>query len=117
MQYTRNDQAFQRGTFRVRGDVIDIFPAESDDQAIRIELFDEEVERLSFFDPLTGSNLGAVPRITVYPKTNYVTPRERILDAIEKSKRSLCNAVNISSRNINCWKSSVLLNVHNLILR
>ena len=70
MQYTRNDQAFQRGTFRVRGDVIDIFPAESDDQAIRIELFDEEVERLSFFDPLTGSNLGAVPRITVYPKTN-----------------------------------------------
>lgn len=117
MQYTRNDQAFQRGTFRVRGDVIDIFPAESDDQAIRIELFDEEVERLSFFDPLTGSNLGAVPRIAVYPKTNYVTPRERILDAIEKSKRSLCNAVNISSRNINCWKSSVLLNVHNLILR
>ena len=89
MQYTRNDQAFQRGTFRVRGDVIDIFPAESDDQAIRIELFDEEVERLSFFDPLTGSNLGAVPRITVYPKTNYVTPRERILDAIEKIKVEL----------------------------
>lgn len=89
MQYTRNDQAFQRGTFRVRGDVIDIFPAESDDQAIRIELFDEEVERLSFFDPLTGSNLGAVPRIAVYPKTNYVTPRERILDAIEKIKAEL----------------------------
>ena len=89
MQYTRNDQAFQRGTFRVRGDVIDIFPAESDDQAIRIELFDEEVERLSFFDPLTGSNLGAVPRITVYPKTNYATPRERILESIDKIKDEL----------------------------
>ena len=89
MQYTRNDQAFQRGTFRVRGDIIDIFPAESDDQAIRIELFDEEVERLSFFDPLTGSNLGAVPRITVYPKTNYATPRERILESIDKIKDEL----------------------------
>ncbi|PJG85878.1 excinuclease ABC subunit UvrB [Conservatibacter flavescens] len=89
LQYTRNDQAFQRGTFRVRGEVIDIFPAESDDRALRVELFDEEVERLSLFDPLTGANFGTVPRYTVYPKTHYVTPRERILDAIEKIKAEL----------------------------
>ncbi|MCI5762994.1 MAG: excinuclease ABC subunit B [Actinobacillus porcinus] len=89
LQYTRNDQAFQRGTFRVRGEVIDIFPAESDDQAVRIELFDDEIERLSLFDPLTGANFGAVPRFTVYPKTHYVTPRERILDSIEKIKAEL----------------------------
>ena len=89
LQYTRNDQAFQRGTFRVRGEVIDIFPAESDDRAIRIELFDDEIERLSLFDPLTGTSFGAVPRFTVYPKTHYVTPRERILDAIEKIKAEL----------------------------
>ncbi|TNH07577.1 excinuclease ABC subunit UvrB [Testudinibacter sp. TR-2022] len=89
LQYTRNDQAFQRGTFRVRGEIIDVFPAESDDVALRIELFDEEVERLSLFDPLTGHNFGAVPRYTVYPKTHYVTPRERILDAIEKIKIEL----------------------------
>ena len=75
---TRNDQAFQRGTFRVRGDVIDIFPAESDDQTIRIELFDEEVERLSFFDPLTGSNLGAVPRITVEPENQLCGRQESV---------------------------------------
>ncbi|OOF78416.1 excinuclease ABC subunit UvrB [Rodentibacter caecimuris] len=89
LQYTRNDQAFQRGTFRVRGEIIDIFPAESDDIAVRIELFDDEIERLSLFDPLTGHHLGAVPRYTVYPKTHYVTPRERILDAIEKIKAEL----------------------------
>lgn len=89
LQYTRNDQAFQRGTFRVRGEIIDIFPAESDDIAIRIELFDDEIERLSLFDPLTGHHLGTVPRYTVYPKTHYVTPRERILDAIEKIKGEL----------------------------
>ena len=89
LQYTRNDQAFQRGTFRVRGEVIDIFPAESDDRAVRIELFDDEIERLSLFDPLTGTSFGSVPRFTVYPKTHYVTPRERILDAIEKIKAEL----------------------------
>ena len=89
LQYTRNDQAFQRGTFRVRGEVIDIFPVESDDRAVRIELFDDEIERLSLFDPLTGTSFGAVPRFTVYPKTHYVTPRERILDAIEKIKAEL----------------------------
>lgn len=89
LQYTRNDQAFQRGTFRVHGDVIDIFPAESDDLAVRVELFDEEVERLSYFDPLTGATVEVVPRITVYPKTNYVTPRERILESIDKIKAEL----------------------------
>ncbi|MDH2998571.1 excinuclease ABC subunit B [Pasteurellaceae bacterium LFhippo2] len=89
IQYTRNDQAFQRGTFRVRGEVIDIFPAESDDIALRVELFDDEIENLSLFDPLTGHSLGRVPRYTVYPKTHYVTPRERILDAIENIKEEL----------------------------
>ncbi|WP_410686077.1 excinuclease ABC subunit UvrB [Avibacterium paragallinarum] len=89
LQYTRNDQAFQRGTFRVRGEIIDIFPAESDNQAIRIELFDDEIERLSLFDPLTGANFGAVPRYTIYPKTHYVTPRERILEAIDQIKIEL----------------------------
>ncbi|MGC6341828.1 excinuclease ABC subunit UvrB [Bisgaard Taxon 45] len=89
LQYTRNDQAFQRGTFRVRGEIIDIFPAESDDKAVRIELFDDEIERLSLFDPLTGTSFGTVPRYTIYPKTHYVTPRERILDAIEKIKQEL----------------------------
>ncbi|MDP8171005.1 excinuclease ABC subunit UvrB [Pasteurella skyensis] len=89
LQYSRNDQAFQRGTFRVRGEVIDIFPAESDDQALRVELFDDEIENLSLFDPLTGQTTGRVPRYTVYPKTHYATPRERILEAIEKIKAEL----------------------------
>ncbi|MFU2055231.1 excinuclease ABC subunit UvrB [Gallibacterium anatis] len=89
LQYTRNDHAFQRGTFRVHGEVIDIFPAESDDMALRVELFDEEIERLSLFDPLTNRSFGAVPRYTVYPKTHYVTPRERILEAIEQIKQEL----------------------------
>ncbi len=89
IQYTRNDQVFQRGTFRVRGEVIDVFPAESDEYALRIELFDQEVERLSLFDPLTGQINVTVPRFTVYPKTHYVTPRERILEAMEKIKLEL----------------------------
>ncbi|MDG6285734.1 excinuclease ABC subunit UvrB [Glaesserella parasuis] len=89
LQYTRNDQAFQRATFRVRGEVIDIFPAESDDVALRVELFDDEIENLSLFDPLTGHSLGRVPRYTIYPKTHYVTPRERILEAIEQIKKEL----------------------------
>ncbi|WP_150539713.1 excinuclease ABC subunit UvrB [Actinobacillus vicugnae] len=89
LQYTRNDQAFQRSTFRVRGEVIDIFPAESDEIALRVELFDDEIESLSLFDPLTGHSLGKVPRYTIYPKTHYVTPRERILEAIEQIKSEL----------------------------
>lgn len=89
LQYTRNDQAFQRSTFRVRGEVIDIFPAESDEIALRVELFDDEIENLSLFDPLTGHSLGRVPRYTIYPKTHYVTPRERILEAINQIKDEL----------------------------
>jgi excinuclease ABC subunit B len=91
LQYTRNDQVFQRSTFRVRGEVIDIFPAESDDYALRIELFDDEVERLSLFDPLTGQVQQVVPRFTIYPKTHYVTPRDRILEAIERIKVDLAD--------------------------
>ena len=91
LQYTRNDQAFQRGTFRVRGEVIDVFPAESDDIALRIELFDEEVERLSLFDPLTGHVESSIPRYTIYPKTHYVMPRERIVQAMEEIKDELAD--------------------------
>jgi excinuclease ABC subunit B len=84
LQYTRNDTDFHRGTYRVRGDVIDIFPAESSEEAIRIELFDEVVEHIAVFDPLTGAVLRPLPRITIYPKTHYVTPRETLLGAIER---------------------------------
>lgn len=89
LQYSRNDQVFQRGTFRVRGEVIDIFPAESDEIALRVELFDDEVERLSLFDPLTGHQISSVPRYTIYPKSHYVTPRERIVQAVEAIKVEL----------------------------
>ncbi|TNH88303.1 excinuclease ABC subunit UvrB [Aeromonas sobria] len=89
LQYTRNDMAFQRGTFRVRGEVIDIYPAESDKLALRVELFDEEIERLSQFDPLTGAIEQTVVRYTIYPKTHYATPRETILGAIEHIKEEL----------------------------
>ena len=89
LQYTRNDDVFQRATYRVRGDVIDIYPADSDREAVRIELFDDEVENLSLFDPLTGEVLKRVPRISVYPKSHYVTPREMILNAIEQIKDEL----------------------------
>ncbi|WP_440995917.1 excinuclease ABC subunit UvrB [Arhodomonas sp. SL1] len=89
LQYKRNDQDFGRGTYRARGDVIDIFPAESDEEAVRIELFDDEIEQLAWFDPLTGEVLRRVPRLTIYPKTHYVTPRERVLAAIEAIKEEL----------------------------
>ncbi|MFP3028811.1 MAG: excinuclease ABC subunit UvrB [Arsenophonus sp.] len=89
LQYTRNDQTLQRGTFRVRGEVIDIFQAESNEYALRVELFDEEIERLALFDPLTGQIQHNVPQFSIYPKTNYVTPRERILEAMEKIKIEL----------------------------
>ena len=89
LQYTRNDMEFSRATYRVRGDVIDIYPADSDIEAVRIELFDDEVEQISIFDPLTGEVLQKVPRFTVYPKSHYVTPREQILDAIENIKEEL----------------------------
>ncbi|MCK5648528.1 MAG: excinuclease ABC subunit UvrB [Gammaproteobacteria bacterium] len=89
LQYKRNDVELHRATYRVRGDVIDIYPADSDSEAVRIELFDDEVESLSYFDPLTGEVLRRVPRITVYPKTHYVTPRETLLAAVEKIKVEL----------------------------
>jgi len=89
LQYTRNEMVLDRGTFRVRGETIDVFPAESDLEALRIELFDGEVEQLSMFDPLTGEVLRKLPRYTVYPKTHYATPRERTLSAVETIKAEL----------------------------
>ena len=83
MQYTRNDIDFSRGTYRVRGDVIDIFPADSEEQAVRVELFDEELEQISLFDPLTGEVFSKLPRYTIYPKSHYVTPRERLVGAMD----------------------------------
>lgn len=89
LQYTRNDMDFARATFRVRGDVIDIYPAESELEAIRIELFDDEVESLAAFDPLTGEVIRKLPRFTFYPKSHYVTPRETLLEAVEQIKVEL----------------------------
>lgn len=89
LQYTRNDAALQRATYRVRGDVIDIFPADSEKEAIRIELFDDEIENISFFDPLTNHILARAPRVTIFPKTHYVTPRERVLKTIDEIKAEL----------------------------
>ncbi|SIT65922.1 Excinuclease ABC subunit B [Ectothiorhodosinus mongolicus] len=89
LQYTRNDLDLGRGTYRVRGEVIDVYPAESEREAVRIELFDDEIEQLSYFDPLTGEVSRKVPRLTIYPKTHYATPRETLLEAIEKIKEEL----------------------------
>ena len=89
LQYTRNDMDFRRGTYRVRGDVIDIFPADSDEEAVRVELFDDEIDSIRLFDPLTGDVRGQVPRMTIYPKSHYVTPRETILEAIDAIKAEL----------------------------
>ncbi|HIC35239.1 MAG TPA: excinuclease ABC subunit B, partial [Gammaproteobacteria bacterium] len=89
LQYTRNDMAFERGTYRVRGDVIDIFPAESEREGVRIELLDDEIENLSTFDPLTGEVSNRVPRYTVFPKTHYVTPREKILSVLDEINEEL----------------------------
>jgi excinuclease ABC subunit B len=89
MQYNRNEQDFARGTFRVRGDTIDIFPAEHSELAIRVELFDDEIESLQLFDPLTGRIRQKVPRFTVYPSSHYVTPREKVMSAVETIKLEL----------------------------
>jgi len=89
MQYNRNDIDFRRGTFRVRGDVIDIHPAESDNEAVRVELFDDEIEQVTLFDPLTGEILHRVPRYTVYPSSHFVTPKERVFKAMEEIKIEL----------------------------
>ena len=89
LQYTRNDADFRRATYRVRGDIIDIYPADSDLEAVRLSLFDEEIEEITLFDPLTGEVLQKVPRITIFPKSHYVTPRETIVDAIDHIKLEL----------------------------
>jgi len=89
MQYQRNEMDLRQGTYRVRGDVIDIFPAESEREAVRVQLFDDEIEALSWFDPLTGELLRKVPRLTIFPKTHYVTPRDRLLAAIDEIKAEL----------------------------
>ncbi len=91
MQYARNEQDFSRGKFRVRGDTIDVFPAEHSEMAIRIELFDDEVETLQLFDPLTGKVRQKIPRFTVYPSSHYVTPREQVLHAVEAIKQELAD--------------------------
>ncbi len=89
LQYSRNDVELHRATYRVRGELIDIYPAESDGEAVRLELFDGEVEAISLFDPLTGEVLRKVPRFTIFPKSHYVTPREKLLQAVEKIKVEL----------------------------
>jgi excinuclease ABC subunit B len=89
MQYTRNEIDLQPGTYRVRGDVIDIFPAESEREAVRVELFDDKIDSLSYFDPLTGEVLRKTPRLTVYPSTHYVTPKERVQRAVEEIRGEL----------------------------
>ncbi len=94
MQYTRNEIDLQQGTYRVRGDVIDIFPAESEREAVRVELFDDRIDSLSLFDPLTGEVLRKVPRLTVYPSTHYVTPRERIHEAVDEIRGELRTRLN-----------------------
>lgn len=93
MQYTRNEVEFFRGTYRVRGDVIDIYPAESETEAVRVELFDDEVESIVVFDPLTGHILRKLSRYTVYPKSHYVTPREKLLEAYDQIKVELVDRV------------------------
>ncbi|HET8904310.1 MAG TPA: excinuclease ABC subunit UvrB [Saccharospirillum sp.] len=99
LQYSRNDIEFGRGTYRVRGDIIDVFPAESELEALRIELFDDEVENLSLFDPLTGEVLQKLTRYTVYPKTHYVTPRETILAAVDKIEVELKERLSVLEEN------------------
>src|ERR1044072_8119646 len=89
MQYTRNELDLTKGTYRVRGDVIDVFPAESEREAIRVELFDDTIDSLTLFDPLPGAISRTVPRFTVYPGTHYVTPRERILESVDRIREDL----------------------------
>lgn len=99
MQYTRNDYELQRATYRVRGDVIDVYPAEAEKEAIRIELLDDEIEHLNYFDSLTGEVLRRVPRATIFPKTHYVAPRERVLKMIDSVKEELKERLNILHEN------------------
>ncbi len=99
LQYTRNDTVLERGSFRVRGEVIDIFPAESERDAVRIELFDNEIDNLSYFDPLTGSVSRNVERLTVYPSSHYVTPRANLLKAVEEIKEELADRLEVLRAN------------------
>ena len=108
LQYVRNDVELTRGNYRVRGEVIDIFPAESERDAVRVQLFDDEIEALSYFDPLTGEQLRQVPRLTVYPKSHYVTSRERVLAAVEALK------IELRERLIELRKSDKLVEVQRL---
>ena len=89
LQYRRNDAVFDRSSYRVRGDVIDVYPADSDYEAVRIELFGDEIENITLFDPLTGEVLRRVPRFTIYPKTHYVTPRETVIEAADLIQEEL----------------------------
>lgn len=99
LQYTRNDMEFRRASYRVRGDVIDIYPAESEREAVRIELFDDEIESISLFDPLTGGINRKVPRYTVYPKSHYVTPRDTLLKAVDQIKLELADRLQLLRQN------------------
>jgi excinuclease ABC subunit B len=108
LQYTRNDLELTRGTYRVRGEVIDIHPADSEQEAVRLELFDDEIESLSVFDPVTGQVLRRVPRLTIYPKTHYVTPRETLLEATAKIK------VELRERLTQLYAQNKLLEAHRL---
>jgi len=99
LQYERNDTDFHRGTFRVRGEIIDIFPADSDREAVRVELFDQEVENLVQFDPLTGEILRKLPRITIFPGTHYATPRETVVNALEQIKFELIDRLAVLRQN------------------
>ena len=98
LQYVRNDVVFQRGAYRVRGDVIDVFPAESEREALRVELFDEEIEALSTFDPLTGEIIARLPRYTVFPKSHYVTPRDRLLGVLDDIKIELRDRLKVLTK-------------------
>ena len=100
MQYERNETEFKRGVFRVRGDVLDIFPAESSENAVRLSMFDDEIERISLFDPLTGHILQDLPRFTVYPSSHYVTPRATTLRAMEKIKSELRDRIEFYQQNV-----------------
>ena len=99
IQYSRNEIDFSQGCFRVRGDIIDIFPAESELEAVRIELFDDEVEKITLFDPLTGEVTQIIPRITIFPKTHYVTPRHKLVSATKKIKKELGEQLKLFKNN------------------
>lgn len=106
LQYTRNDTDFRRATYRVRGDVIDIYPADSDLEALRVSLFDEEIEELTIFDPLTGEQLRKVPRVTIFPKSHYVTRGKPWSVPWSRSRKSCASASNGCATTTSCWRPS-----------